>query len=159
MRKTGMMVAVLVAASVAGAGMASACSKPAKAAAIEAGLIDWINGERAKKGLSGLSPSAALDKAAEGHACDMAKKGYFSHTDKKGRKAKARIKAAGYRPGHFVENLGLSTKASVGEMAGAWRDSGAHWKNVLNRSITDIGMAVATDGRNVYYVFVGANPG
>lgn len=141
------------------ASIALACTQPANAAAIESGLIDWINAERKKKGLARLAPNPALEKAATAHACDMATKGYFSHTGKNGKRVEARMRAQGYKPMAFVENLALMPGGSVAEVASAWRNSGSHWKNVLNRSIREIGIGVgvASDGKQVYYVFVGGS--
>lgn len=138
-------------------GAALACTVPAGAKAMESGLIDWINGARAQKGLARLKPSGKLDKAADAHACDMASRGFFSHKGPGGPTLQKRLKSAGYRFSAAVENIGKSRKASADTAAGIWRNSSAHWANILNPSIRDIGVAVATDGSNVYYVFVGGS--
>lgn len=137
------------------AGPALACSKPAKSAAIEAGLIDWINEQRAAKGLSRLGPSGALKKAAAAHACDMADRGFFGHEGPGGPGFTRRLKKVGYSFSAAVENIAKSQTASVGKAAQIWRDSSAHWSNILNPALRDIGVAVASDGTTTTYVFVG----
>lgn len=139
--------------AVLAAGMAPACDRPAGAAGVESELAAWINTERGKKGLGKLGISAALQRAAQAHACDMADRGYFAHQGPGGPGFKARIGKTGYRAA--VENIAKTRKASAGTAAGMWRKSSAHWANILSRRIDDMGLAVATDGRDVFYVFIG----
>lgn len=136
---------------------ALACSKPSQAAGVEAGLIDWINGQRSKQGLSALRASGKLYKAAEAHACDMAKRSFFGHKGPGGPNFLARLKKSGYRFSNAVENIAKSQTTSVDKAAGLWRKSSAHWANILNPGIREAGIAVATDGTNTYYVFVGGS--
>lgn len=143
--------------SVALAGPALACKQPAGAAKIEAGLVDWINTQRTGKGLGRLRVSAVLGTAAAAHACDMAGRGFFAHNGPGGPSFQARLKRAGYRFSAAVENIAKSRSASAGTAEGIWRKSSAHWGNILNGSIHDIGVAVATDGADVFYVFVGGS--
>lgn len=139
--------------AVLAAGTALACDRPAGAAGVESELAAWINAERGKKGLGKLDISAALQKAAQAHACDMAERGYFAHEGPGGPGFKARIGKTGYRTA--VENIAKTRKASADTTAGMWRKSSAHWANILNRGIDDMGLAVATDGKDVFYVFIG----
>lgn len=148
----------LALALVLAAGPALACRKPGGAAGIEAGLIDWINSERARKGLSQLSPNGKLEGAAQDHACDMAAAGKMAHQVPGGPSFQSRIKGAGYRMRTAVENIAKSRSGSADAAAGIWRDSPAHWDNILNPRLRDIGIGVATDGTSVYYVFVGGAP-
>lgn len=134
-------------------GAALACDRPAGAAALEAELAAWINAERAGKGLGKLGASGVLQNAAQAHACDMAERGYFAHEGPGGPGFKARIGKTGY--GTAVENLAKTPGASAGTAAAMWRKSPGHWANILNRGIGEMGVAVATDGRDVFYVFIG----
>ena len=109
-------------------------------------LVDWINTQRAGKGLGRLRVSAVLGTAAAAHACDMAGRGFFAHNGPGGPSFQARLKRAGYRFSAAVENIAKSRSASAGTAEGIWRKSPAHWGNILNGSIHDIGVAVATDG-------------
>ena len=134
-------------------GAAAACNRPDGAAGVEAELAAWINAQRAGKGLGKLGLSEALQKAAQAHACDMAERGYFAHEGPGGPGFKARIGKTGY--GTAVENIAKTPHASADTTAGLWRRSSAHWANILNRGIAEMGVAVATNGKDVFYVFIG----
>lgn len=150
-------VAVILGLALAG-GPALACQKPGGASGIEAALIDWINAERGKKGLSRLKANGKLDGAAQDHACDMAAAGKMAHQVPGGPSFQSRVKGAGYRMRTAVENIAKSRSGSADAAAAIWRDSSAHWANILNPKLRDIGIGVATDGSSVYYVFVGGAP-
>lgn len=139
-------------------GAAMACQKPSGASGVEAEVIAWINAERAKKGLSKLKTNAALDKAAEAHACDIAGRGKLDHIGANGSNVKQRAKAKGYASSIIVENIFKSGKMSSAAPTAYWRKSAGHWTNITNPAIQDVGMAVATDGSSNYYVFVAADP-
>lgn len=152
-------LALAAALAVAVTGAAAACSKPSGAAGVESGLISWINAERGKKGLSKLKANGKLDAAAQGHACDMAETGHFGHKVPGGKSFQQRIKGQGYKMRTAVENIAKSPKgASADVAAGIWRDSSGHWSNIMEPALREIGIGVATDGKNVYYVFVGGAP-
>ncbi|NGM44188.1 CAP domain-containing protein [Rhodobacter sp. SGA-6-6] len=136
-------------------GAALACSQPAGAAGIEADLAGWINAERTKKGLSKLGNSGSLKKAALAHACDMIKRGFFSHEGPGGPNLQKRLRTAGYSYKAAVENIAKSSAGGAEPAKRLWRKSSGHWNNVLNRKIDEMGVAVATDGTSVFYVFVG----
>lgn len=146
---------VVLAAAMATAAAAEACQKPANAAAIEAEVGQWINAERAKKGLPKLGNSGSLKKAALAHACDMIKRGFFSHEGPGGPNLQKRLRSAGYSYSAAVENIAKSSAGGSEPPKRMWRKSSGHWNNVLNRKIDDMGVAVATDGTSVFYVFVG----
>lgn len=156
MLKRGLLVIVTMIAVSAGA--ATACQKPAGSEGIEAEVIAWINAERANKGLSRLKANAALDKAAEAHACDIAGRGKLDHTGANGSNVKQRANAKGYKSSIIVENIFKSGKTSAAAPTAYWRKSAGHWTNIINPAIQDVGMAIATDGTSNYYVFVAADP-
>jgi uncharacterized protein YkwD len=131
---------------------AVACSKPAQATALESGMVQWINEQRQAIGLSPLKPSHKLKSAAQGHACDMATRGYFGHQRAGGPKLGQRVKANGYRYRHVAENLALSRSPSVAEAARLWHQSPRHWENLLKPGIREIGLAVASRGDDTYWV-------
>lgn len=138
------------------AGAASACQKPAGAKAIEAEVASWINAERAKKGLPKLGVSSQLTAAAEAHACDMAKRGFFDHQGPGGPSFQKRLNRSGYDYSAAVENLAYSTAGGSEPAMRIWKKSAAHWKNLMDRRLDDMGVAVAIAGDTVYYVYVGA---
>ena len=147
---------ILVLAGFGLSGAAQACTKPAGAASIEAELVAWINAERGKKGLGKLSNNAALRKAAQRHACDMAQNSFLSHQGSDGSKMATRVRGAGYKYRSVVENVGMDVKAGGARMGQSWKSSPSHWKNLLSGKIEDMGVGFAVNGGNVYYVFVGA---
>lgn len=141
-----------------GAGPALACTKPGGAAAMDKALIDWINAERGKKGLAKLKANGKLDSAAQGHACDMAAAGKMAHTVPGGPSFQSRVKGSGYRMRTAVENIAKSSRGTAEAAAELWRNSSAHWSNILEPQLRDVGIGLATDGKSVYYVFVGGAP-
>lgn len=147
--------AAFLAAAMAMAGTAQACQKPANAAAMEAEVAQWINAERAKKGLPKLGNSGGLKKAAQAHACDMARRGFFSHEGPGGPSLQKRLRTAGYAYRAAVENIAKSSLGGTEPAKRLWKKSSGHWANILNRKIDEMGVAVATDGTSVFYVYVG----
>jgi uncharacterized protein YkwD len=143
---------ILALALALGASASHACTPPPGAAAMEAELLGWINAQRKAKGLNSLTPSDALKKAARGHACDMADRGYFSHQRKGGPDLAARLRSNGYRYRAAAENIAKTGAPDPNRTAQIWRDSPGHWKNILNPKVTEIGLATASDGGRTYWV-------
>jgi len=86
-----------------------------------------------------------LEDAALGHAKDMEKKGYFSHTSKDGRSMSDRIIAAGYYFKGFKsfmvgENIAYG-QTSIKEVTAGWFKSEGHCKNLMNPGFKEIGVA------------------
>ncbi len=149
--KTLALVAVFCVASPLHAG--ASCAQPEGAGALQAGLLDWINAQRAEHGLAGFQTNSALRKAATAHACDMAAKGYFSHQRSGGPDLKARLKAVGYGLRKAGENIAYSRQARVSSAAEIWRNSPPHWKTIISPDYEDIGIAIAvSDEGRVYWV-------
>ena len=138
------VVAVMLAIGAAGA--AQGCDKPAKVAAIEAGIAKWINAERGRKGLGRLGDSAALDRAAEAHACDMASRGYFGHKGPGGPSFQKRLRTVGYGFSAAVENIAQAGTPTADAAASIWRNSKPHWANALTPSLRYMRVGLATDG-------------
>lgn len=115
-------------------------------------MIQWINAQRQAHGLNPLRQDAQLAQAAQGHACDMATRGYFGHQRAGGPDLSARVKATGYRFRTAAENIAKVGAPEVLRAATVWRDSAGHWQNILNRQVTEIGVGVAMAGGQVYWV-------
>jgi uncharacterized protein YkwD len=156
-RLTAVILGLVLGLAVA-AGPGLACSKPGGASAMDKALIDWINAERGKKGLSRLSANAKLDAAAQGHACDMAAAGKMAHKLPGGPSFQSRVKSSGYKMRTAVENIAKSSRGTAEAAAQLWRESSGHWANILEPKLRDVGIGLATDGTSVYYVFVGGAP-
>ncbi|TWR30992.1 CAP domain-containing protein [Mucilaginibacter pallidiroseus] len=93
-----------------------------------------------------------LEKAAEGHARDMAKKNYFSHDSKDGRSMSSRIITAGYIFKGFKsfavgENIAFG-QTSIAEVTAGWFKSEGHCKNLMNPTFKEVGVAE----KNKYWV-------
>jgi len=138
-------------------GSAMACTQPGGAKGLKSGMIGWINQERAANGLNRLAPSGQLAAAAQGHACDMADRGYFSHQRVGGPDLSARVKAEGYRFRTAAENIAKTRATQVSSVVAIWQQSAAHWDNILNSKVTEIGLGIATggDGRTYWVMNIG----
>ncbi|GLZ29068.1 hypothetical protein Lesp02_12580 [Lentzea sp. NBRC 105346] len=102
------------------------------------------NAERAKAGCGALSRHTALDAASQGHAEDMAKNNYFSHTGRDGSSPFDRTKRAGY-PSNSAqgENIAAGYRDAAAVVAG-WMSSPGHRRNILNCKYKSIGVGYAT---------------
>jgi len=157
MQKRIVAAATALALSFAVSGGALACAMPAGAAGIEAGILDWVNAERGRKGLGKLRASSALSKAADAHACAMANEGKISHRTRGGKALGGRLSAVGYDFRSAVENVARSSRGGAEAAARIWAASAPHMRNVLDRSTREAGIGLAVEGNIVYYVFIGGS--
>ncbi|MDO5605020.1 MAG: CAP domain-containing protein [Paracoccus sp. (in: a-proteobacteria)] len=141
---------------VAKAGQAN-CQPPS--AAETAGALATTNALRARHGLAPLRLDATLQRAAQGHACDMARLGLMGHGAGGNSGPAARIKALGYRPRITAENIAAG-HFSLDRVMGEWAASPGHRRNVTITGLRDfgIGRAVAADGRSVFWAAIYAEP-
>ena len=96
-----------------------------------------------------LTYNAGLEKAAQGHATDMANKNYFSHTSQDGRTFAQRITAAGYAWRTIAENIsaGQTTPESV---VNGWLSSPGHCANIMNPALKELGVGYAYNASSTY---------
>jgi uncharacterized protein YkwD len=118
-------------------------------------FLEYINHVRHKGCTCGTTfmPTASplvwndeLEAAAIGHAKDMARKNYFSHTSKDGRTMDKRVIAAGYiykgyKSFAVGENIAQG-QMSIAEVMDGWFKSPGHCKNLMNPSFKEIGIAL-----------------
>lgn len=104
-------------------------------------VVDEVNMERAKRGLSQLEVSEELCEAAEIRAREIVKK--FSHTRPNGSKWRTVSKLA------YAENIARGQK-SVDKVMAAWMTSSGHRQNILRASYGSIGVACVRVN-NIYY--------
>jgi uncharacterized protein YkwD len=118
-------------------------------AALADEIVALTNAERRKAGLKPLKANAALAKAAQGYAENMARQKKMDHY-LDGTKPSERMRAAGYKGGFTGENLanGPATAAGVLKM---WMNSPAHRKNILSPTYTEIGVGVAASKEGNFY--------
>ncbi|MFJ9661957.1 sigma-70 family RNA polymerase sigma factor [Streptomyces griseoflavus] len=119
--------------------------KPEAPAAPPAGgpaaqVLSLTNTERAKAGCGPVKLDDRLARAAQLHSEDMSANDYFSHTGQNGSSFVDRAKAQGH-PSPGAENIarGQSSAASVMD---AWMNSEGHRANILNCSLSSLGVGV-----------------
>ncbi|TVP98620.1 MAG: CAP domain-containing protein [Roseinatronobacter sp.] len=111
-----------------------------------------VNDERRRAGRAPLALSPELGRVAQAHACDMAQRGYFSHTSQDGRSVSDRINRAGLpRLCTMGENIARGQRDVPSVMAG-WMRSSGHRRNILDRDFTLVGFGRA-DGPNWVQLF------
>jgi uncharacterized protein YkwD len=153
--------AAIAATALLGVGSAGqACTIPGNAAAMQSELLAHLNAERKARGLSALTLSAKLDKAAQGHACDNAKRRSISHTSSDGGTLKTRLRRAGYGFRIAAENTGrgFATGTSAVEW---WMNSPHHKDNILLRKAREVGVGIAVsdapDSKLHWIIVMGAS--
>jgi len=121
-------------------------------------FLEYINRVRAKGcncGITYMPPAAPLswndqlEVAAMGHAEDMSRRGYFSHTSLDGRTMQNRIGAAGYTYKGYKsyaigENIAQGPE-TIAEVIEGWFKSPGHCENLMNRQFKEIGIAKYRD--------------
>ncbi|SFW55410.1 Uncharacterized conserved protein YkwD, contains CAP (CSP/antigen 5/PR1) domain [Amycolatopsis australiensis] len=107
-------------------------------------VIALVNDERANAGCKPLEEESHLTEAAQDYSDDMSARNFFSHTNPEGVTFDQRIKNAGYaKPG--AENIAKG-QTSAQQVMDAWMNSEGHRANILNCSLTKIGVGVTTKG-------------
>ena len=117
---------------------------PAPASGPAAQVVALTNQERAQNGCGALRVDARITTAAQKHSNDMSAEGYFSHDSQDGRSFDERIRAEGY-PSPGAENIAQGQR-SAAEVVQAWMNSPGHRRNILDCSLTTIGVGWAPTG-------------
>ena len=111
-----------------------------------------VNAERRKAGRAPLALSPDLSRVAQAHACDMARRGYFSHTSPDGRGMSGRLSQAGVNGLCAMgENIARGQR-DVPSVMGGWMRSAGHRRNILDSDYSLVGFGRA-DGPNWVQVF------
>ncbi len=125
-------------------------------------MLNLINSERQKAGVSPLCTNNKLSSAAQGHTDDMVNKDFFSHTGSDGSSVSTRVTRKGYKWRTVAENVAINNSV-VGAQAAFMKSSG-HRANILSSSYVHVGLAKATQtsgkwkGRQYYtQVFASSN--
>ncbi len=115
---------------------------PVPPAGPAAQVLALTNAQRAQAGCAPVTPDDRLARAAQAHSEDMSAGGYFSHTGRDGSTFVDRAQAQGH-PSPGAENIarGQGSAASVME---AWMNSPGHRANILNCSLTSLGVGVVS---------------
>jgi uncharacterized protein YkwD len=138
-----------------GASLSAGSSSPGRAAA-ERLIRECANRNRRARGLGELGSSQPLSRAARLQAKNMARLGFFDHTDPQGRGVGERV-AIFDRAHRFVyigENIAAGYPSPAAACTG-WMHSPGHKQNILNPTFTHIGGGFASGGPyGRYYVQV-----
>ncbi|MFD3357053.1 CAP domain-containing protein [Streptomyces fradiae] len=114
-------------------------------------VVELANAERAKAGCPALRIDGLLQKAAQGHADDMAARDFYDHTTPEGRSPGDRIDAVGYRWSTWAENIHRGP-ADPATAVRDWMKSPGHRANILNCAFRDIGVGVNTRSNGPWWV-------
>lgn len=144
-------------------GGTTACN-PATNETFVADLLKLINDARTAAGLPALTANQRLSAAASAHARDMLCNNYLSPVGLDGSTAQTRVAAQGYTASVVVENLyalhpafGMSPQVAFDW----WNRNTAYRDNILNRDVTEIGIAYVSDEKTLfgaYFVVTFAKP-
>lgn len=112
--------------------------------AVEEQMIQMVNDERAKNGLSPVREDSLLRQVARAHAVDMLTRGYFSHFTPEGLSPFDRMNNAGVQYQSAGENLAFSPNLTLA-MQGLMQSPG-HRANILSKDFGKVGIGVIDAG-------------
>jgi uncharacterized protein YkwD len=116
--------------------------RPAAAApGPEGEVLAPVNQERAAAGCPALRADPGLAGVARAHSEDMRDRQYFGHVDPDGRDPFTRARAAGLSNAR-AENIARG-QPDAGAVMASWMDSAPHRENILDCSLTTLGVGVA----------------
>ena len=146
------LVILTVALLLSGAANAATCEAIANTSA---GFAE-ANAFRARAGLPALKESPALKKAALTFACDMARRGYFSHRSPEGQGVSGRARSVGFNGRCVGENIarGLGVIRTAPAVVTSWEKSPGHKQQLLAKRYTIAGLAGVKVGKNSYWVMI-----
>lgn len=134
-----------------------ASAEEARFAAAEEKIIRLANEFRKEQGLSELSTSKSLTKAATDFANFMLVESKYGHYAD-GRRPSERAEDAGYDYCVVRENIAYRVDPRQPDAGGVgqfffdgWKESAEHRENMLGAHITETGVAVATDDGKTFY--------
>ncbi|MDP2599442.1 MAG: CAP domain-containing protein [Deltaproteobacteria bacterium] len=113
-------------------------------------MFENLNRDRVKKNIRPVAVDCDLVKAARGHSADMARFGFFNHTNREGKSPHERIKAKTSRFRCTAENI---ARGGTGPHTYTWSNvdskaqtglfkSPGHRKNILNPDMTHVGIGI-----------------
>lgn len=108
-------------------------------------VLNLVNQERAKVGLSPLTLSEKLTSIANTKAKDMADNNYFSHTSPTYGSPFDMLKKFGVSYSYAGENIAAGQR-SAQEVMNSWMNSSGHKANILNKNYTELGVGYVKGG-------------
>lgn len=117
-------------------------------------VLELVNVERAKNGLSALQMDESVRKVARVKSSDMSKNKYFSHTSPTYGTPFEMLKSFGISYRAAGENIaqGYTTPEAVVK---GWMNSAGHRANILNSKYTHIGVGYEASGNYWTQLFIG----
>ncbi|MGR1580217.1 CAP domain-containing protein [Thalassobius sp. S69A] len=141
MKKLATAIALLALAGLMGCVTAESESRPEVSRTVQTGqgFDAQLASLRRRSGLKPLQTDPSLQKAAQAHAADMARRGYFAHVSPSGVNFDKRYLRAGYCVASFSENLAEGPQDATGALK-MWVASAPHLKNILNKKYVKYGL-------------------
>jgi uncharacterized protein YkwD len=119
-------------------------------------LLDALVERRAELGLTALTRSDALDRAAQEHADEMASGGWFAFSSPSGTSVEDRVEAAGFGAELVAAKLYRAPllEASADLVTRWWQEIESSRQSLFHAGVREAGVGVATTGSERYFVFV-----
>lgn len=126
-------------------------------AVVSAAMLDLINAARASARRCGVAPfpaappltyNAALERAAQEYAQEMATFNYMDHTGRDGSAPHERITRIGYRWSETGENLASGELMTPEAVVDGWLHSPEHCVNLMDTAYTQMGVGFAVSPRD-----------
>jgi uncharacterized protein YkwD len=119
-------------------------------APVQRQVLALVNENRRRGGCDGLTLDRRLIVAANRHAADMARRGYFAHRSPNGQGAGDRVEDAGYDWSRYSENIARG-QDSPAEVVNGWMNSPGHRENIMDCRLHQMGVGLAFDRENTAY--------
>lgn len=126
--------------------------------ALRSEALSLVNQARRAQELAGLRTSGPLNAAAQAHAEDMARRGFYSHYSPESRDLAARYVAhGGGRWSIIAENIAQclgcrANSAQLRRFQEGWMRSAGHRRNILDPRVASFGFGMASAEGRVYAV-------
>lgn len=153
-----LLAAVLLAGCATRATGNYALNEVGNVSALRTEALSLVNQRRRAQGLTRLKTSRTLNAAAQAHAEDMARRGYYNHYSPEGRDAQARYRAQGGSDWRIIgENIAYcqncaSPSEQVRRFQHSWMKSAGHRRNILNNRYREFGFGIASANGRTYAV-------
>jgi len=120
------------------------------ASGVQRSVLALVNERRRRAGCGPLSLDRRLTDAANEHATDMARHGYFAHDSRNGDDPGDRVRDAGFRWRRYGENIARGASSPYQVVQG-WMRSPAHRENILDCRLREMGVGRALSRRRGAY--------
>jgi uncharacterized protein YkwD len=117
---------------------------PEVRADLEKKMLELVNNERTKRGLSPLQADPQLTEVARAHSRDMFARGYFAHITPEGESPFDRMNDAHINYSTAGENLALAHSLSIAH--NGLMNSPGHRANILNPAFGRVGIGILDGG-------------